>query len=303
LTIFVDLDAPPRVLRQTLYEGNLLILTRLRAVSDLVEYTQEQLAKLFGPHDPEQAHDHFDKAEMAHILGEWKPRYIHSEIVTGLVCKILQEANLPAEETYYDVPRPRTSFPVGHLTTGIAYAFPWHRDVWYGAPAQQINWWLPIYPVTANNAMSFDLQSFDQAVTNTSQDFDYYNNNVARLTTATQIDDETQSRPAAVEYVPIDELAVLPAPGAVLLFSGAQLHKSVPNTSGRSRYSVDFRTIDLADLEADRGAPLVDVDCTGTAIRDFHNLADDRPVDEVTVRRHFGAPPPDSMLVFDSRTQ
>jgi hypothetical protein len=91
---------------------------------------------------------------------------------------------------------------------------------------------------------------------------------------------------------------VLPPPGGVLLFSGAQLHRSIPNTSGRSRFSVDFRTVDVADLRAGRGAPLVDVYCTGTAIRDFRNVADDGPFSEATVVELFGPPPPDSMLVF-----
>ena len=68
----------------------------------------------------------------------------------------------------------------------------------------------------------------------------------------------------------------------MLLFSGAQLHASTPNTSGRARYSVDFRTVNVPDLMAGRGAPLVDVHCTGTAIRDFINVADERRFDEQT---------------------
>ena len=42
---------------------------------------------------------------------------------------------------------------------------------------------------------------------------------------------------------------------------------------------------------AGRGAPLVDVDCTGTAIRDFVNVADEHRFDEETVVQLFGAPP------------
>jgi hypothetical protein len=91
---------------------------------------------------------------------------------------------------------------------------------------------------------------------------------------------------------------VLPSPGAVLLFSGAQLHRSIPNTSGRARYSVDFRTVDVGDLRARRGAPLVDVHCTGTSIRDFRNVADGGAFDEQVVQDLFGAPPPGAMLVF-----
>jgi hypothetical protein len=76
------------------------------------------------------------------------------------------------------------------------------------------------------------------------------------------------------------------------------LHKSIPNTSGRARYSVDFRTVDVADLMAGRGAPLVDVHCTGTSIRDFRNVANGSAFAEQTVVDLFGTPPPGAMLVF-----
>jgi hypothetical protein len=298
MTIFVDPGVSDDALRQKIYSGHLVILTRLQAVSDLVDYTRGQLTELFAPHDPEHAHEHFDKAEMAKLLGAWKPRFIHSEQSQRLVREIITQAGLPAEHTHYDLPKPRTSFPVGHLTTGVAFAFPWHRDAWYSSPAQQLNWWLPIFPAREDNSMSFDLPCFDQAVPNTSDTFDYYRNNAQRLTTAAQVTKEQQARPGAIDHKPVHELVVLPAPGAVLLFSGAQLHTSIPNTSGIARYSVDFRTVDARDLVAGRGAPLVDVYCTGTAVRDFHNVADGSAFDEQTVRKLFGAPPDDAMLVF-----
>jgi hypothetical protein len=187
---------------------------------------------------------------------------------------------------------------VGHLTTGIAYAFPWHRDAWYGAPAQQINWWLPVLNVREDNAMRFDPEKFDQAVTNSSSEFDYYRINAARLHTASQTSSEQQTRPAALGHTPTRDLTVIPSPGAVMLFSGAQLHASIPNTSDCARFSVDFRTVDVADLNGGRGAPMVDVACTGTAIRDFRRVADDAQFDEDSVTRLFGTPPPGSMLVF-----
>ena len=49
---------------------------------------------------------------------------------------------------------------------------------------------------------------------------------------------------------------------------------------------------------AGRGAPLVDANCTGTAIRDFVNVADESSFHEQTVIDVFGAPPPEAMLVF-----
>jgi hypothetical protein len=300
MSIFVDLDAPAGELRQALYAGNLFIMTRLRAVSEFVEYTREQLTELFKPYDPEHAHEYFDKTEMARMLGAWKPAFIHSERSNDLVREIIRQIGFKPEETHYDVPKPRTSFPVGHLTTGIAFAFPWHRDAWYSAPAQQINWWLPVYAARPDNSMSFDLESFDRAVPNTSAAFDYYKNNARRLNTANQVAHEEQARPGALDHAPNHDLVVLPAPGGVLLFSGAQLHRSIPNTSGRARFSVDFRTVDVSDIKAGRGAPLVDAYCTGTAIRDFHNVVDGSTFDEETVTQLFGAPPADAMLVFSS---
>lgn len=298
MTVYIDPDLTDDKLRQTLYGGDLIVLTRLRSVRDLVDHAREQLAELFRPHDPEHAHEYFEPAEMAKMLGAWKPRFIHDDRSKKLVCDIAAEAGLPAEYTHYDVPKPRTSFPQGHLTTGVAFAFPWHRDVWYSAPAQQLNWWLPVFPVRPDNSMSFDLEKFDQAVPNTSDTFDYYRNNTQRLTTASSVTKEQQARPGAIDHEPAQDLVVLPPPGGILLFSGAQLHTSIPNTSGLARYSIDFRTVDARDMLAERGAPLVDVYCTGTSVRDFRNIGDGSAFDEDMVTTLFGAPPPDAMLVF-----
>ena len=300
MNIVIDPAVPSDELRRMLYAGHLVVLTRLQALRDFVDYTREELTELFAPHDPEYVHEHIEPAEMARILSVWKPRYIHSDKSKKLVRAVIEEAGFSPEETHYDLPKPRTSFPLGHLNTGVAFAFPWHRDTWYSAPAQQINCWLPIFPVRDDNAMSFDQASFDRAVPNTSDGFDYYQNNASRLTTATGVTREVQSRPGAIDHQPDQELIILPAPGEVLLFSGNQLHASTPNTSGRARFSVDFRIVSVPDLLAGRGAPLVDVYCTGTAIRDFVNVKDESRFDEDAVVKLFGAPPPDAMLVFGS---
>jgi hypothetical protein len=118
------------------------------------------------------------------------------------------------------------------------------------------------------------------------------------LNTAKSVGKETQSRPGAIDHTPDLEVIPVPAPGQILLFSGAQLHKSIPNTSGLARYSVDFRTVDTRDLQAGHGAALADADCTGTAIRDFVGVKDQSIFDENLVRSLHGAPPEDAMLVF-----
>jgi hypothetical protein len=298
-TLHVDPAFDADALHEAVFVGDLVLLTQVEAVTELVGYARASLAALFDPHRPEEAHEHLTPEEMAPILGRWKPAFIHDPEAQRLVKAIIVAAGLDPDRTYMDLPKPRTSFPVGHLTTGIAFAFPWHRDTWYAAPRQQVNWWLPVFDVRRENAMAFDVAQFGRAVPNDSAQFDYYRINEQRRTTATQVKTEVQSRPQAIDHDVAHELVVLPRPGQVLLFSGDHLHASIPNTSGRSRYSIDFRTIDRSCVERGRGAPAVDVECTGTALRDFLNVASRERLDESLVRSVAGDPPEGAVLVFD----
>ena len=299
--ILTDPAIPAEELRQRLYSGDLVILTRLRALAEFVDYMRGELTELFAPYDPEHVHEHIEPAEMAKILGEWKPRWIHAERSRELVRTIIAEAGFDPGHTYYDVPKPRTSFPSGHLTTGIAFAFPWHRDVWYSAPAQQINWWLPVFPVRETNAMSFDLAQLSPGpVPNTSGDFDYYRNNAQRLGTA-EVRWARSVRPVPARSTTSrawTSSRSLPL-ARCLLFSGAQLHTSIPNSSGLARYSVDFRTVDTRDLRAGTRR--------ATGGRRLHRNRDpglrehpgrERPRRGDWSGRYYGAPPDDAMLVF-----
>jgi len=62
--------------------------------------------------------------------------------------------------------------------------------------------------------------------------------------------------------------------GGIVLFSGAQMHSSVPNTSGKTRFSIDFRVVNLDDVAGRKGAPRVDEECTGTTMRDYLRVTD-----------------------------
>jgi hypothetical protein len=66
---------------------------------------------------------------------------------------------------------------------------------------------------------------------------------------------------------------VCPA-GGIIMFASAQLHSTVPNRSGTTRFSIDFRTVNVDDLAAKKGAPNIDSACTGTSLRDFLSASD-----------------------------
>jgi len=57
--------------------------------------------------------------------------------------------------------------------------------------------------------------------------------------------------------------------GSLIQFSGAHLHSTVPNATGITRFSIDFRTVDSDDAHCEGGAPNVDSDPTGTTLMDY----------------------------------
>ena len=85
-----------------------------------------------------------------------------------------------------------------------------------------------------------------------------------------------------------------------MLFSSGQLHSTVANTSGSTRYSIDFRTVSRSDVEHNGGAPNVDVHCSGTALRDFRRAIDNAIMPEEMARRLDPVGPlQDEVAVFD----
>jgi hypothetical protein len=282
-----------------LYAGDIVVLTKLDAVKRLVTHASDSLRRLFHGHDPEFIHQTLSPSEVADLLVDWKPTFIHHPTTVALANLIAIEAGFDADQTYSDVPKPRTAFPQGHLTHGIAGGFPWHRDTWYAAPEAQINWWMPIFHPEANNAMAFDLSGFGAKVANNSNHFDYYERNQDRHRMAELSKSDTRIQPGAADWHANAPLVLLPDPGSILLFAGAHLHRTIPNTSKKSRYSVDFRTIHAPDVLAGRGAPCIDNLSTGTAIRDFKRVSDRSPVpDEIVLSLEPGGPPLGALLEF-----
>ena len=74
--------------------------------------------------------------------------------------------------------------------------------------------------------------------------------------------------------------------GSLMIFSGAQMHATVPNSTNRTRLSIDFRTIHLGDMLADRGAPNIDDASTGSSLGDYMRGSDLVQVPEKIIAGH-----------------
>ena len=146
-----------------------------------------------------------------------------------------------------------------------------HRDTWYSAPFSQLNWWIPIYEIEPENAMAFHPRYWNQPVRNGSSSYNYDEwNQTGRKTAAQHVKTDTRKQPRPEEPVdPDPQIRVILPVGSILVFSAAQMHSTVPNTSGRTRFSIDFRTVNIDDIVAHRGAPNLDSACTGTTLRDY----------------------------------
>jgi ectoine hydroxylase-related dioxygenase (phytanoyl-CoA dioxygenase family) len=213
-----------------------------------------------------------DVQDYAALLSELKPKFIHHPDSKRHIQALLRELGCNLDKTYFDVPKMRSSTSDGYLTSGIAYAWHPHRDTWYSAPACQINWWMPMYEITKDNAMAFHPRYFSKPVANTSAGYNYYlwnqqhrGGHVAQFTK-----EDPRPLPKPTEPVEMDpQIRLVVPPGSIIMFSGGQLHSSVPNTSGVTRFSIDFRLVNTDDAVARRGAPNVDSQCTGTTMRDY----------------------------------
>jgi hypothetical protein len=72
----------------------------------------------------------------------------------------------------------------------------------------------------------------------------------------------------------------------------------VPNTSGAARYSIDFRTVHLDEVESRGGAPNVDSAPKGTSLRDFKRATDQGEIPENLVAAYDDAEAQVGELVF-----
>jgi len=276
-TIYYDINLDDDERRRRLFEGQIFVYSPKASTRELCALAQSMAEEAFPGLDPREAQHHMSTEKFAEILGKLKPAFIHHPEAKRLIQRALRDVGADLETTYFDVPRMRTSTSDGYLTTGIAYAWHPHRDTWYSAPSCQVNWWMPVYDLESSNAMAFHPRYWNQPVKNSSRDYNYYvwNKEHRGTKVLNYLKEDPRPLPRATEPVELDpQIRIICPVGGFILFSGAQLHSSVPNTSGKTRFSIDFRTLDRDDAFHGRGAPNIDSECGGTSIRDFLRGAD-----------------------------
>jgi hypothetical protein len=285
MNIFVDSQMSDDLRRQELYQGSIFVHHPTPSALRLCRLAQELIEDAFHPHNPLKVHEHLSSERCAEILSTLKPKFIHHPQAKKYIQGMLAESGCDLEKTYFDVPRLRTAFPGDYLKSGIAYAFHPHRDVWYSAPLCQINWWMPVYDLNSQNCMALHPNYFDRAIKNGSSEYNYQRwNEESRFNAAKHVKTDTRIQPHAQEPIELNPQIRMVCPiGGAFLFSAAHLHSTVPNESGVTRYSIDFRIVHYDDVAQRIGASNLDSACTGTTMGDYLRGSDFAPLPEQVI--------------------
>jgi hypothetical protein len=276
--------------RAKLFGGDIFVFSPTAHSRELVAFARQMSEDAFAPHFPPDAQHSMEGRAYVDVLATLKPTFINHARSKELVAGILADLGASTDETYFDVPRLR-SMTSEFLNAGLTLQFETHRDTWFSAPFCQINWWMPVYDVAESNVMAFHPRYFAGATRNSSSGYDYFEwVQTGRTAAAAQIDVETRKQPELEEPIEMTpDIRVITPPGGILMFSGAQLHTTVPNTSGKTRFSIDFRTVNQRDVETGSGAANVDSACTGTNLGDFLRATDLRTLPADTIDGYVNA--------------
>jgi hypothetical protein len=256
------------------YDGQVLLLSETAASRELVKSVLELLADELESEDVRTAPNDLSNDELFRRIGRVrKILYLEPEYHARLR-DVLAAHGFDPDEIAFDPLRLRVVSHLGHENPLAAPVYYPHRDTWYGHSQALITWWIPLHDLGEDETFVFYPERFRVAVPNDSEVFDYdeWVRNGWSLKIGWQ--DPEASRRARYPSVTADWNGGEPLGFSCrcaenLLFSGAQFHRTLPQAFGRTRYSVDFRLVHLADHASGFGAPNVDNRSRGTALVDY----------------------------------
>ena len=261
-------DGRPPLDRERVFRGGLLVFRQLAPMLALAERARAMAEAAFAPAAPPLAQASFAPAEFLARAKELRRAFLHDPAARTAFHTVLDTLGLDPASTYADRLILRLQPSGASHAGGRVRDLPAHRDTWGSNLMAQLNLWGPVLPVEPGATMVIWPTLFDRPVPNTSAGWDFAQ--VRAAPGRHPLLPELRGRPPGDEAA----LPVLIAPGDLLCFSGAHLHASRPNRTGRVRVSVDTRIVALDDVRAGRGAVNVD----GRAPQDgrgwFHRVSD-----------------------------
>lgn len=265
-------EADNATLRRAIYAGGIFRIGACAATRDLAAQVMALLTEKFGD-NLHTVHERLSFNDMQPGMGDIRAQLAALPEYRAAQAEILTATGFNTAELAIDVLRLRCVMDNGHLNKGAALAYTAHRDTWFGNPQAQVNFWMALHDVTPAQSFSFYPSLFAKAVPNTSGGFSYGEWMGKRGWQGMKSND-------AVEYpAPLGQpedpaaFSFTAAAGDIIVFSAAQLHQTVRNASGVTRFSLDFRAVHLDDHRQGLGAPNADNGSKPEALEDYWKAA------------------------------
>jgi hypothetical protein len=284
----IEYRKPPAnspALYAALYKGEIVRFSDQPSMGALVAFTRTFVEERLAPCPPVEIHRHLDRAALSTRLAEVQGEYARSAEVKRLWLGLFEAVGLDPADTARD--RLRLRFQVhneavdtpawSRSTATVGF----HRDSWGTNLAAQVNWWAPVWPITAGRTFAIYPGLWDVPIPNNSADFDLADV-MERLRTAPETVGPGQLAPRPTRTV--DSAGGVPVvldPGEIIAFSSAHAHVGVPNHTGFTRISLETRTVSIGDVRAQRGTPNVDGEARWAAPGLFRRLSDGLPLSTI----------------------
>lgn len=261
-------------LRQGLYAGEVYLLGANAASAALVLQVQSELIEALG-NAPRLAQHRMDNDAFFARLGPLRRRLYTEPKYHEALREVVRAMGFDPASVAVDPLRLRVVRSRGDVQVPAAKAvyYP-HRDTWYAHPQALLTWWIPMDDLDQAETFVFYPERFRQEVPNDSEAFDY--DAWVRDGWDLKIGWQNPNTGTAAHYPgALGTVAGGPSVGFSckaaqnLLFSGAHFHQTLPQASGQTRFSLDFRVVHLGDHAAGMGAPNVDARSRGSALRDY----------------------------------
>ena len=271
------------VLHDALFHGAIARLQGFPEMSAIVASARSFFEERLAPVEPVLIHQM--EGDLAERCATLQRDYANNSEVKQLWRDLFEAVGLDPHMAMRDrltlqfqPPRPRSGErPWARSTSTVAF----HRDTWGTNLYAQVNWWAPVYPITAGRTFAFLPELFARPLKNNSSDFDIV---------AIMERNRGRGRPVGPgEMVPqlLEEVDLSKArpvtimPGEVIVFSSQHAHVGVPNGTDLTRMSLETRTLRLADLETGRGARNVDGRARWVSYGMFRRIADGTPLPDI----------------------
>ncbi|MBI4820816.1 MAG: hypothetical protein HY791_31415 [Deltaproteobacteria bacterium] len=255
------------------FAGDVFLAEASHAAKQVTEEVAHLLRQTYGENlqDPATANmpDFWGRMVALRRYIKLSPRFAAHAV------NLARSLGLDPNRTVFAPFRLRAILHRGHELPINASGYVVHRDTWYAHPASAVVAWVPLFDVTEEETFFFYPDFFTKPVfPNDSEGFEYASEASIAL-----------DRKVAAEAARANELAKSPEEATgldlgqrlsfdakaaeTLVFSCAQLHATQRSASGRTRFSIDCRFVNLDQYERGLGAPNVDNRSVGTALVDY----------------------------------